>query len=178
MRRIVLTVEDAPNGIAHNQPTFDGYSRDQIGYHVHLLVEAGLARGIDVTNMGNTDPQTLITGLTPRGHDFAGLVRDDTRWRNAMAMAESTGVVTLDYVKRLLANPTDTSLEKGGAAKNRRNPDQKRQREDASRAKARSTWLDARRGAKKWTSDLDIEQNRGPTYNTIQRYRSGNKKHP
>jgi hypothetical protein len=70
MRRIVLTVEDTAGMVAHNQPAVDGYGRDQIGYHVYLLVEKGLARGIDVTNMGNADPQYLITGLT----------RKDTNW--------------------------------------------------------------------------------------------------
>jgi hypothetical protein len=46
---------------------------------------------------------------------------------------------------------------------------------DTDRGKARSAWLDARRGEKKWSSDLDIEKRDGPTYNTIQRYRSGKK---
>jgi hypothetical protein len=166
MRRIVLAVEDAPDGVAHNQPAFDGYSRDQVGYHIYLLVEKGLARGIDVTNSGNIDPQFLITGLTPNGHDFAGLARDETRWRTAMEVAENAGVVTLPYIQHLLANSP------GARA---RPLDQERSRADADRGEERSAWLDARRGAKKWTSDLDIEQNNGPTYNTIQRYRSGKK---
>jgi hypothetical protein len=44
---------------------------------------------------------------------------------------------------------------------------------DADRGKKRSEWLDEKRGKKRWTSDLDIQNNGGPTYNTIQRYRSG-----
>jgi hypothetical protein len=43
------------------------------------------------------------------------------------------------------------------------------------RGKARSKWLDSRRAAMGWTSDLDIHVNSGPTYNTIRRYRSGAK---
>jgi hypothetical protein len=46
---------------------------------------------------------------------------------------------------------------------------------DADRGKIRSSWLDAKCAAKGCNSDLDIENNGGPTYNTIQRYRSGKK---
>jgi hypothetical protein len=46
---------------------------------------------------------------------------------------------------------------------------------DADRGRIRSAWLDDKRGTKGWTSDLEIQQNHGPTYNTIQRYRSGKK---
>jgi hypothetical protein len=46
---------------------------------------------------------------------------------------------------------------------------------DSDRSKIRSAWLDAKRVAKEWTSDLDIQNNGGPTYNTIRRYRSGTK---
>lgn len=47
-------------------------------------------------------------------------------------------------------------------------------REDAARAQRRSEWLDARLIEKEWVSDLDIQKNGGPAYNTIHyRYRSG-----
>lgn len=46
---------------------------------------------------------------------------------------------------------------------------------DSDRGKIRSAWLDARRGKRKWAADLEIQNNRGPSYNTIQRYRSGHK---
>ncbi|HYL36593.1 MAG TPA: hypothetical protein VEV17_11825 [Bryobacteraceae bacterium] len=46
---------------------------------------------------------------------------------------------------------------------------------DTDRGKIRSAWLDTTRVAKVWTSDLDIQNNGGPTYNTIQRFRSGKK---
>jgi Hypothetical protein (DUF2513) len=164
MRGIVLAVEDTAGLVAHNQPSVDGYSRDQIGYHIHVLIERGLARGINVTNMGNADPQALITGLTAEGHEFAGLARDDDRWRNATAVAEGAGVVTFDYVKHLLADPGSANVSP---------QDQAQTREDAERGKERSAWLDAKCGENKWTSDLEIQNNGGPAYNTIDRFRSG-----
>jgi hypothetical protein len=43
----------------------------------------------------------------------------------------------------------------------------------AKRAKARSEWLDQKLVDNRWTADTEIQANRGPAYNTIQRYRSG-----
>jgi hypothetical protein len=44
---------------------------------------------------------------------------------------------------------------------------------ESTHGKIRSDWLDSQISARRWTSDTDIESNGGPTYNTIQRYRSG-----
>jgi hypothetical protein len=45
----------------------------------------------------------------------------------------------------------------------------------SKRGKIRAAWLDKKRSDREWTSDLDIVQNGGPTYNPIRRYRSGRK---
>lgn len=45
--------------------------------------------------------------------------------------------------------------------------------EQAKRSKARSAWLDQQIALEQWSSDTDIADHGGPTYNTIQRYRSG-----
>jgi hypothetical protein len=105
MRQIALAVEDTPIGTVQRQPSIDGYSPAEVGHHVHLLIEAGLARGIDVRNMRHTHPQALISGLTMPGHEFAELVRDETRWVGALAEAQGAGAITLNALKRLLATP-------------------------------------------------------------------------
>lgn len=104
-RKILLLVENAPSGFA---PTIvlDGYSGAEIGYHAHLLIEAGLARGVDVTNLGSKAPESLITDLTWTGHEFAELARDQSRWEQAMSSLQAEGRgVTLDELKRLLSSP-------------------------------------------------------------------------
>lgn len=104
-RTILLFVENAPSGFA---PTIvlDGYSGAEIGYHAHLLIEAGLARGVDVTNLGSTAPESLITNLTWAGHEFAELARDQSRWEQAMSLLRAEGRgVTFDELKRLLSSP-------------------------------------------------------------------------
>lgn len=46
-------------------------------------------------------------------------------------------------------------------------------RSDVDQATVRGAWLDLKCREKGWTSDLDIQNNGGPTYNTVQRYRRG-----
>jgi hypothetical protein len=45
--------------------------------------------------------------------------------------------------------------------------------DEANRAAARAAWLNQKLIEKRWTADTDIAANGGPSYNTVQRYRSG-----
>jgi len=105
MRKIALVVEDTPIGTVKRQPSVDGYTVDEVGYQIYLMVEAGLARGLSVRNAGQTHPCALLSDLTLAGHEFAELVRDQTRWDGAMAEARSTGPITLNALRRLLTSP-------------------------------------------------------------------------
>ena len=102
IRKIVLAIEDAPSGFAPDL-SFEGFSPAQLRYHAYLLVDAGLARGTDVTTMGSQGPEVLITSLTWAGHEFAEAARDDTRWKKAMAIVgEKGGAITFEVLKQLL----------------------------------------------------------------------------
>jgi hypothetical protein len=107
LRTILLQAEDL--GSAPISATED-HTSDQVGYHAHLLIEAGLSRGVDVTNLLSTAPQGLITGLTWAGHEFAELARDRTKWDTTMAALKAAGrPITLDEMKRSLMNPPSTA---------------------------------------------------------------------
>jgi hypothetical protein len=111
IRKIVLAVEDTDGGRA---PTlsFEGFSPSQVGYHAHLLVDAGIARGVDVTHLGSEAPAALITDLTWAGHGFAALARDDDRWRRAMrAINSKGGGFTFEGLKQLLSAPEEQPAE-------------------------------------------------------------------
>lgn len=106
LRKIVMAVEGS-KGMTPNI-SIDGYSPAQIGYHAHLLVDAGIARGVDVTNLGSEAREALITDLTWAGHEFAELARDDKRWHRAMSViACKGGAFTFEELKRLLATPEE-----------------------------------------------------------------------
>jgi len=49
IRKILLVAESAPDGWGPDVPRIEGYTVDQIGYHVYLLADAGLVRAVDVT---------------------------------------------------------------------------------------------------------------------------------
>src|SRR5262245_22030484 len=91
IRKIVLKIEEAPTGWAPQGLKIEGYEDDQIGYHSYLIVDAGLARGQDVTHFGSSGPTWIITNLTTAGHDFAQAARDQTRWKSVMDFVRSKG---------------------------------------------------------------------------------------
>ncbi len=61
----------------------DGYSDEQIGYHIHLMGQAGLVVAIDSTTMSNTSPSAIAASLTWQGHDFLESIKDDDLWAKA-----------------------------------------------------------------------------------------------
>ena len=102
IRKMVLAIEDAESGWA---PTlsFEGYTPSQVGYHAYLLVDAGLAKGVDVSTHGSQATTALITSLTWAGHEFAEAARDDTRWKKALGLVvEKGGAITFEVLKQLL----------------------------------------------------------------------------
>ncbi len=108
IRKMVLAIEEAPTGYAP-QLSFDSYTESQVGYHAYLMVDAGLAKGEDVSAMGSEGPEAMITSLTWAGHEFAEAARDDTRWQKAMGLVKDKGgSVTLGVLTQLL-----TGLMKG-----------------------------------------------------------------
>ena len=113
IRQIVLAVE---KGITAELPHIPGHSPDEVGYHAHLLIVSGLAEGVSVRNAGHQYPCDFISNLTMTGHEFVELVRDEIRWRAAMAEAQARGPVTLAILQSLLTrsqrNQSGTSPER------------------------------------------------------------------
>ena len=111
IRKMVLAVEEGPNGYAPDDLRIEGYTAEQLGYHAHLLVEDSLATGPITTHINGSGPSAQITALTWSGHDFADVVRDETRWRKAMGIVqEKGGAVTLDIIKDVLLRLARASL--------------------------------------------------------------------
>jgi hypothetical protein len=104
IRKIVLAVEDAPTGYAPKL-AFDGYDNETVSYHAYLMIQAGLATGVEVTHQRSPGPEAILTGLTWEGHEFADAARDETRWKKAMGIVqEKGGAVGFDVLKDLLSH--------------------------------------------------------------------------
>ena len=111
IRKLILAAEAGPTGYVQDEIEINGYSEEQIGYHAYLLVNAGLAKGIDVTTIGDTSPQWTILHLTSAGHDFADAARDESIWQKAAGIAkEKAGNVTLDVMKQILIHLINKTL--------------------------------------------------------------------
>ena len=111
IRKMVLAIEEAPGGFAPNQLDIDGYTENQIGYHAHLMIQAGLAKGSDMTHMGSSGPEAMLTSLTWAGHEFADASRDESRWKSAMGIVkEKAGSVTIGVLTQLLTGLMKTAL--------------------------------------------------------------------
>lgn len=111
IRQIVLTVEASPHGYCRGELTIDGFTPEQIGYHSYLLVDAGLAVGVDVTTHSAPSPKWEILHLTSAGHDFADAARNDDIWRKATRMVQDKlGSVSVDVMKQILVSFVKNTL--------------------------------------------------------------------
>ncbi|MDP9663784.1 UNVERIFIED_ORG: hypothetical protein J2W16_001498 [Pseudomonas cremoricolorata] len=75
----------------------EGYTDDQVRYHLNLAVQAGL---VDQGGKG------LLNGfqfrqLTWSGHDFVDAIRDDEIWRKTRQGAKAAGGFSVDLLKDL-----------------------------------------------------------------------------
>lgn len=104
IRKIILAVEDLPTGSVIDSLEVENYKREQIGYHSYLIIDSGLAHGIDCSFLADTSPIWRIQQLTSAGHDFADAARNDTNWNKAKGIIKDGGGATLGIVKDVLVS--------------------------------------------------------------------------
>ena len=110
IRKMLFAVEETPSGWAP-ELGFEGYTDAQVAYHAYLLVDAGLAQGLDFTSAGSDGPEWQVQYLTWAGHEFAEAARDNTRWNKALSLVkEKGGAITVALLTELLTNLMKRSL--------------------------------------------------------------------
>lgn len=102
VRKILLAIEAEKNGYAPNEFNIDGYDNEMIGYHILIMVEAGLIEGIINREVGHPTPTAWATRLKWAGHEFLDAARESSRWEKAKSVAIKTGGVTLDVLTEIL----------------------------------------------------------------------------
>jgi hypothetical protein len=102
VRKILITLEEHPHGFYNQFIKIEGYSEEQIGYHVTLMEEAGLLLVIDATHMGSESPEAMPNRLTWQGHQFLNACRDEGRWTKAKDIFRQAGGVSFDVAKEIL----------------------------------------------------------------------------
>lgn len=100
IRKILLMMEAKPQG---NTLVIEGYSSEQIGHHIYLMMQAGLIEGVDATSPDDRYPIALPDQLTWQGHDFLDACRNESVWNKAKEKLKSIGGdVPLTVIKSLL----------------------------------------------------------------------------
>ncbi len=91
-RAILREMEDHPHGFAPPKIHVEGYSDEQIGYHIYSLGEAGLLKTSDVTSMASPSPYAIPVSMTWAGHQFLMAARNDSIWRKAVSSMTKAGL--------------------------------------------------------------------------------------
>ena len=114
IRKSLMKLEGYVSDDDIRQIDLEGYSHEQIAYHVYLLHDAALIRAQVLFGGGSAAPKDYaIFGLTWEGHDFLDACRDDTRWNRAKEIVSEMGSsVTFDVLKSLLVQLALSQLPK------------------------------------------------------------------
>jgi hypothetical protein len=116
VRKLLIQLEDMPLSpgsivtMDYDDPslTIDGYTTDQVHYHLDLIVEAGL---VDIGGRGAIGA-FMFRRLTYAGHDFLDSVRDDKIWAMTKKGAAAAGGFTMDLLVALAKGLVKKEIEK------------------------------------------------------------------
>jgi hypothetical protein len=83
IRKLLLAIEEEEHAYVQAELTVDGYTEEQINFHIFLLGDAGLANVAENTHIGSKSPSALPLHLTWAGYEFLAAAKDDTVWAKA-----------------------------------------------------------------------------------------------
>ena len=102
VREILLAIEEHSSGFAPSKLEIEGYSDEEVGYHIYIMIEAGLLTGIETTEFAGSSLKAVANHMTWQGHEFLDASRDPTRWGRAKALAGKVGGVTMNVLGQIL----------------------------------------------------------------------------
>lgn len=106
IRKLLLDLEESNGPIADDHHV-EGWTRDQVAYHLAQILNADLAEGPAPTYyMDNADTavpsSVLVLRLTPAGHDLIDAIRSDAVWKRTLDKVSAVGgSVTIEVLKQL-----------------------------------------------------------------------------
>jgi hypothetical protein len=100
IRKVLFEMEKWPLSGGGSDLEIQGYSGEEVTYHIMLLVEAGLIKALDASS--RSGPAFIPVRLTWQGHEFLDAARDDTRWNKAKDAMNKAGGFVFEVGKALL----------------------------------------------------------------------------
>ena len=113
IRLLLLQIESSETRYADDLDT-PGYSRQETGYHLELLISAGLINCDRVSWTFGGDFGAAVNGLTWEGHDFVEAIRSESVWNRTKEFVKDKGLdvgslpiellksVAVDRIKEML----------------------------------------------------------------------------
>jgi hypothetical protein len=110
IRAILLKMEAHPHGYAPKLD-LDGYTPEEIGFHVSIMGQAGLIKACDCTSHDDTSPSAIPVCLTWEGYEFLAAAKDESVWRKGTAaVMAKVGAIGFDVLKAFLVAEARTRL--------------------------------------------------------------------
>ena len=104
VRKILMEIESLPlEKLGGTLLEVDGYDQDTISYHIMLLDEAGLLKGIDASGLNDTE--WFVDRLTWDGYEFLEAARNQQYWPKAVStIGKAGGGLVFDVLKQVLVS--------------------------------------------------------------------------
>lgn len=91
VREILLTIEQHESGSAPQDFTVEGFTREEVGFHVMIMAEAGLVDAFDVRTQHDPSPIWHPRAITWKGYEFLDAARNPTVWAKAKSQVAAVG---------------------------------------------------------------------------------------
>lgn len=112
VRKILFEIE-AQNDTLSNKIVVEGYSENEIKYHLAIMNDAGFFEATVAKISGSKYPLIVPSRLTWFGHDFLDASRDENRWNQAKGVVKKLGSsVTFDVFKTILVQIMTSQIPK------------------------------------------------------------------
>jgi hypothetical protein len=103
VRKILIELEKEPHGFAPRDLRLDAYKREEVGFHVYLMGQAGLLRVADVSALRSGSPMALPINIEWEGYEFLEAARPDSMWEKAKErIVAAGGGLTIELLKEVL----------------------------------------------------------------------------
>ncbi|MNW08335.1 hypothetical protein D3C71_2051000 [compost metagenome] len=82
--------------------SIDEHSRESVGYHLHLLGQAGLVECKEQHHW-NGEPNRVAVALTLQGHDLLDSIRDQDAWQAKKGMLLARlGAISYESLRKII----------------------------------------------------------------------------
>lgn len=99
VREILNWAIDQEESSFASNPVIEGYSKEQVSYHVYLMAQANLVHAAIVDQISG-DPEGVLVSITWHGHDFADAAKNNDLWMKAKnSLLKEGASFTFEYVK-------------------------------------------------------------------------------